>query len=73
MAVQVLGGERVNVQTQLASLASKPCHCLDVDKLMLDMTAARFASTRAFKRIHDMETALKKPISDGPSMKASSH
>ena len=53
-ALQELGANRVNVQTQLASLASRPCHCPDVDKLMSDMTASGTASAQAFSRIQAM-------------------
>jgi hypothetical protein len=34
-AVSQMGEERVNVQLQLASLAARPCHCPDVDNLMV--------------------------------------
>ena len=54
-AMQKIGEERVNVHAQLASLASRLCHCPDVEKLMADMTAAGAASTQAFKRIGGME------------------
>ena len=57
-ALQELGENRVNFQAQLASLASKPRHCPDVGKLMVDMGAVSFAGTQSSKRIHDMELVL---------------
>ena len=69
-ALQELGENRVNVQTQLASLASKPCHCPDVDKLMSDMTASSTASAQAFSRIQAMELVLTRLVNDGAPVKS---
>ena len=68
--MQEMGESRANVQVQLASLASKPCHCADVDKLMADMVSAGGASAQAFKRIQDMEVVLTKLTSEGAPMRS---
>ena len=58
------------MQAQLASLASRSCHCSDVDKLMVDMPAAIEASTQAFNRIQAMEHFLTKLVDNGAPLRS---